>query len=247
MTAPPDVTEVHAALAGVRDPELDEAITDLGFVESIDVDDGGEVRVRLRLPTYFCAPNFAWLMTADTRDAVETLPGVVRAHVQLTDHMTADAINAGVGKGQDFEQAFPGLADGDIDELRRAFRRKAFAARQARLCRRLLEEGSITVEGLAALRVGDLPPGRDTDTYLDRRAELGIDTRPSAPLFVRPDGRAIPQGEAAWALRRGRLTGVSIEGNAGFCRGLLATRYGTAVGRQEADSGPTPASEERNR
>ncbi len=28
------------------------------------------MQVRLRLPTYFCAPNFAFLMVADAYDAV---------------------------------------------------------------------------------------------------------------------------------------------------------------------------------
>ena len=47
------------ALGEVRDPELDEPITALGFVASAEVSDDGEAEVHLRLPTYFCAPNFA--------------------------------------------------------------------------------------------------------------------------------------------------------------------------------------------
>ncbi len=34
--------------------------------------------MRLRLPTYFCAPNFAFLMVADAYDAVSAVPGVPR-------------------------------------------------------------------------------------------------------------------------------------------------------------------------
>ena len=45
------------ALATVHDPELDEPITTLGFVGSCDVSDGGDVSVRLRLPTPQCAPK----------------------------------------------------------------------------------------------------------------------------------------------------------------------------------------------
>ena len=47
---------VAAALATVVDPELDEPITDLGFVRSVQVGPGS-VEVHLRLPTSFCAPT----------------------------------------------------------------------------------------------------------------------------------------------------------------------------------------------
>ena len=46
---------VTAALAVVNDPELDEPITDLGFVRSVAID-GSSVTVHLRLPTSFCSP-----------------------------------------------------------------------------------------------------------------------------------------------------------------------------------------------
>ncbi|MGY1682359.1 iron-sulfur cluster assembly protein, partial [Geodermatophilus sp. SYSU D01176] len=74
----PDLhTEVRTALGTVVDPELDEPITDLGFVRSVAVE-GATVRVHLRLPTSFCAPNFAYLMASDAQDAVAALPGVER-------------------------------------------------------------------------------------------------------------------------------------------------------------------------
>ncbi len=79
MTATTDTTVVSAALAAlttVRDPELDEPITTLGFVASCAVSCDGRAVVRLRLPTYFCAPNFAFLMVADAYDAVTAVPGV---------------------------------------------------------------------------------------------------------------------------------------------------------------------------
>src|SRR5689334_19966409 len=69
---------VLTALETVRDPELDEPITSLGFVVSCAVSAAGDAQVRLRLPTYFCAPNFAYLMVADAYDAVSALPGVRR-------------------------------------------------------------------------------------------------------------------------------------------------------------------------
>src|ERR1700730_17102263 len=89
-------SRVLAALEGVRDPELDEPITALGFVDSCTLSDDGVAEVRLRLPAYFCAPNFAFLMVADAYDAVSTVDGVVRTEVTLEDHFASDQINGGV-------------------------------------------------------------------------------------------------------------------------------------------------------
>jgi metal-sulfur cluster biosynthetic enzyme len=214
---------VRAALAGVRDPELDESVTDLGFVAEVTVA-GGRVEVGLRLPTYFCAPNFAWLMVNDAQAAVRSVPGVREVQVHLVDHFAADEINTGVGGGQGFDATFAGLADGELDELRHVFRRKALASRQDRLCRTLLAGGA-TPGDLAQRRLGDLPPGPDTDTYLQRRAELGLDVSPEAWFLVDKTGAPVSPERVTAYLRRLRTVAVSIEGNAGFCRGLLATRY----------------------
>src|ERR1700729_2335650 len=87
---------VLAALATVRDPELDEPITTLGFVASCTVSEEGQAQVRLRLPTYFCAPNFAFLMVADAPVAATGAAGVRSAEVILEDHFASDTINDGV-------------------------------------------------------------------------------------------------------------------------------------------------------
>jgi metal-sulfur cluster biosynthetic enzyme len=216
-------TAVMAALADVRDPELDESVTDLGFVADVTVV-GGRVDVALRLPTYFCAPNFAWLMVSDAHAAIRTVPGVSEVQVRLVDHFAADEINAGVGGGQGFDATFGGLADGDLEELRLVFRRKALAARQDRLCRTLLAGGAVTGD-LARYHLGDLPPGTETDTYLERRAELGVDVSPEASFLVDTTGTPVSPEWATAYLRRLRTIAVSIEGNAGLCRALLATRY----------------------
>lgn len=225
-------SRVMAALAGVRDPELDQSVTDLGFVADVTTV-GSRVEVTLRLPTYFCAPNFAWLMVNDAHAAVRIVPGVDEVEVRLVDHFAADEINAGVGAGRGFDATFAGLSDGELDELRLIFRRKALAARQDRLCRTLLADGATPGE-LARLRLDDLPPGGDTDTYLQRRAELGLAVSPEAPFLVDKTGTPVaPEGATAY-LRRLRTIAVSIEGNAGTCRALLATRYhaGQGVGHR---------------
>ncbi|TCJ20586.1 iron-sulfur cluster assembly protein [Rubrobacter taiwanensis] len=223
--------KVLDALSGVRDPELDEPITDLRFVAGVEIS-GDEVEVRLRLPTYFCAPNFAYLMAADAKAAALSVPGVREARVRLEDHFTSEEINAGIARNSDFEETFTGLADGELDELRELFRRKAFVARGERLFRELMREGH-SPEDLAALRVGDLPESETAQKYLERRAELGLDVSPESPLVVDPEGNRVPEEAVVAHLRFARMTRVSIEGNASLCRGLLRTRYGLA-GKEEA-------------
>src|SRR5260370_40500357 len=119
------VSDVLAALATVRDPELDEPITSLGFVTSAAVSADGDAQVRLRLPTYFCAPNFAFLMVADAYDAVSALKGLRRTRVVLEDHFAGDAINNGVAARAGFATAVNGDAVGWLAGLRADFLRKA--------------------------------------------------------------------------------------------------------------------------
>jgi metal-sulfur cluster biosynthetic enzyme len=218
-------TEVLDALSDVRDPELDEPITDLGFVSELEIEGDG-VFVRLRLPTYFCAPNFAYLMVADGREAVLSVPGVRRAWVVLDDHYASDEINGGVNEEKGFDGAFPHETESpDLEELRTIFRRKSFVARQEKLCRALLAQGR-SPEQLAETRLREVPPSETFEKYLERRGELGLDISPEASLLVDPDGKRVPGDAIVQHLRFARTVGVSIEGNAELCRGLLATRYG---------------------
>ena len=53
-------------------------------------------------------------------------------------------------------EAFPDLADDELDELRTLFWRKAFTARQARLIDAQLAAGR-SAEAVEAMRLGDLP------------------------------------------------------------------------------------------
>ncbi len=130
---------VLGALATVYDPELDEPITSLRFVSSCDVTDAGDVDILLRLPTPQCAPNFAFLMAADARNAVRRLPDVRRVSVRLEDHYTGDEINTALAAGEGFTGAFPGETDDDsLESLRELFTRKALIARQTRVCESLL-------------------------------------------------------------------------------------------------------------
>jgi metal-sulfur cluster biosynthetic enzyme len=242
--------EVFAALETVRDPELDEPVTRLGFVASCTVSGGEQfpndpgaagdrtVEVHLRLPTYFCAPNFAFLMVADAYDAVAAVPGVARAVVRLDDHFAADAINAGVAARSGFASSFEGEALGELDELRADFVRKAVMAGTDRVCRPLLAEGR-RPEELGVLRLGDVADSPDLAHLRARRAELGLPSSDDAPLLVDPlTGAAVGVDALPLHLRKARLTGVNQEANSGVCRGMLAARY-PAVALPD----PTPSSD----
>ena len=227
-----DVTTEAAvldALGRVRDPELDESLTALRFVQAVRVD-GDVVEVDLRLPTYYCAPNFSYMMVADARQAIEGLAGVKRARVRLLDHFASEDISEGVAEGRAFPAVFPRETDDDdLAGLREIFRGKAFYARLHRVCRRLMTEGR-TPKDLARVRPADLPDGEETSTYLERRRELGLDSSAEAPLLVALDGRVIPEEEAELFVRRARLFETSVESNGEYCRSLLQFRYGLREG-----------------
>src|ERR1700752_5100525 len=135
-------TPLLAALGTVRDPELDEPITSLGFVAACTLSPAGDAEGRLRLPTYFCAPNFAYLMVADAYDAVTAVPGVRTARVLLEDHFAANAINGGVAAQAGFGQSGDGEAIGELRGLRRDFLRKAVLAGTDQVCRALQAGGA---------------------------------------------------------------------------------------------------------
>jgi metal-sulfur cluster biosynthetic enzyme len=211
-------TTVRAALGAVVDPELDEPITDLGFVRSVTVE-GATVEVHLRLPTSFCAPNFAWLMCSDAQEAVAAVPGVDRVVVELDDHHDSDLINRGLAAAAGYRGTFRHEAEDSLDELRATFHRKAHTAAMERSLTALLRaDRSLTEDDVHRLTLGDLPAGEPTtEALLRRRATLGLPTDDDAPVLV------------------------SADGNAHFCRGLLATRYPGA----EADQRFRPSVDDR--
>ncbi len=225
VTAPRE--GILRALETVRDPELDEPITSLGFVASCTVSADGDAQVRLRLPTYFCAPNFAYLMVADAYDAVSAMPGVRSAEVVLEDHFASDAINGGVAAQAGFARSFDGEAVGELHQLRADFLRKAVMAGTDQVCRPLLAAGKDPA-ALLAMTLGELPPSRALDRLQSRRAELGLPAGEDAPLLIDPaTGVLVEMGALPLHLRRARITQVSIEANSGICRGMLRHRYHT--------------------
>jgi metal-sulfur cluster biosynthetic enzyme len=233
-TVTTDAGALLAALAAVRDPELDEPITSLGFVAGADVSAAGDAQVRLRLPTYFCAPNFAYLMVADAYDAVTAVPGVRRARIVLEDHFASDVINGGVAAQAGFVASFDGEAVSELDGLRADFLRKAVLAGTDQVCRPLLTAGTEPA-ALLELTLGDLPPSAALARLRERRAELGLAAGDDAPLVIDPaTGERVSADAAPLHLRRARTTRIGIEANGGICRGMLRHRYESS-GRGEEE------------
>jgi metal-sulfur cluster biosynthetic enzyme len=227
---------VFSALEIVRDPELDEPITSLGFVSSATVSADGQATVRLRLPTYFCAPNFAFLMAADAHDAAAAVPGVRSVQVLLEDHFAAATINGGVAAGAGFARTFDGEAVGELHQLRADFLRKAVLAGTDQVCRPLRAAGAGPAR-LRELTLGGVPGSPALDRLRERRAELGLPASDDDPLLIDPvTGAAVPPEAVPLHLRRAQVTSVSIEANSGICRGMLRHRYG-ASGQGESPAG----------
>ena len=218
--------DIRGALDHVIDPELDEPVTDLGFVRSIDVTDDGAVEVHLRLPTSFCAPNFAYLMASDAKDAVVGLPWTTDVVVELDDHHDSEIINAGLAADAGYRGTFRHEADTDLEELRDTFRRKAHTAAMERCLTGLLrDDPALSEADLGTVRLADLPDDDAKRSLLSRRRAVGLGSSGTDLVLVDCDGNGYAPDAVTHALRRARSTRISIDGNAHWCKGLLGTRY----------------------
>jgi metal-sulfur cluster biosynthetic enzyme len=227
------MAEIYRALGRVCDPELDEPVTDLRFIDRVAIGPAGEVEIGFRLPTYWCAANFAFLMADDMRREVSAIPWVSRVDLQLGEHMYAEKINAGVAGNLSFHESFGDAAGGDLDTLRQTFLVKAFQRRQEALLRHLLAAGrdaaeivSLSVDGLRALDLS-AEGERLRRRYLERRDVCApVD---ATVAFVDVEGAPLGADDLPATLRDLGRVGVSAEFNGALCRGLLAARFGEAA------------------
>ena len=241
MTCTGRTDEVWAALDRVTDPEIDESVTRLEFVTRVEIAGSRTVKIQFRLPTYWCAPNFAFLMASDMRDAVEELPWVEEVSVELLDHFSATLINRSVAFKQDFRDAFPGETDDDLSQIRRTFLGKSYQRRQELLMRHALRRG-IDASWLirATLReLKELPLDEEGGAYRNlylfawRRIHPGCDEEQLA--FMTIDGRPVRRGELKDYLRLVAGVRRTADFNGLICRGLLAARNGNLpVGGENA-------------
>ena len=222
--------QVWACLQAVTDPELDESVVDLNFIARADVDSMNRVHIEFRLPTYWCAANFSFLMADDMRQAVTALDWVEGISVVLGEHMYADKINAGLARGLSFQETFGAEADGNLDDLRQTFLVKAFQRRQVALLNHLtgLGHSPETIVTLTLDELGCLPVDDDCEKlvrrYLERRAVVGP-AEADAPAFVDTDGARLKADGFSAYVSRLRRVGVNAEFNGALCRGLLSVRF----------------------
>src|SRR2546428_14125567 len=103
---------VLRALSTVTDPELDEPITDLGFVKELSVSDEGRVSLDLVTSTFWCSPNFVYMMLEQARDVVAKLDGITEERIHLEGHHDSERINGGVNCPQSLSQCSSTEASG---------------------------------------------------------------------------------------------------------------------------------------
>jgi ATP-binding protein involved in chromosome partitioning len=80
MTSPV-LDQIHAALATVNDPEIRRPITELGMVDSVDIDDAGAVAVTVLLTVSGCPLRET--ITREVTAAVDKVPGVTSVNLTL--------------------------------------------------------------------------------------------------------------------------------------------------------------------
>ncbi|MEX3010577.1 metal-sulfur cluster assembly factor [Hoeflea sp. TYP-13] len=229
----PSKREVWERLDLVMDPELDEPITEMGFVEDVVIGDDGGVEVTFRLPTYWCSPNFAFLMAEGIRREVSEIPWVAAVRVRLEDHMAADEMNAAVNEGRDFADVFAGLTDGgDLGDLREKFDGKAFQRRQETVINVLLKNGYLsrdlvrmTLAELDMINLDDPDWDRARLRYVDLLVSKAIARFPLDLAFQTYDGVPIAQDGFSKHMETLRGVRLNMEFSGALCRGLKKTRY----------------------
>lgn len=234
---------IMEALDTVMDPELDESVAAMGFIESLSVEDGC-AEVVFRLPTFWCSANFAFLMATDMRCAIERLPEIVSARIKLVDHFAARRINRGVAGGFGFAEVFSGEAETNLAEIRRAFLERALMGRQERLLRALVADRGIeTALATTMAELGSLADADDPELRLPalrylalRRHEAGGED-PMAPAFVDAAGAPVRPDGYVPHLRALRRVRGAAEANAEMCRLYLEARIAS----------PAPGCEPENR
>jgi metal-sulfur cluster biosynthetic enzyme len=234
--------EIWSALNSVTDPELDESVTSLEFITSVGIDPQDDVRIEFRLPTYWCAPNFAFLMASDMRDAVAEIPWVRNVKVELLDHFSARLINRGVALRQDFRDAFPGETDDDLSAVRKKFLGKAYERRQELLIRHLLGKGcqpawfaSASLRELILFQL-EAEGVALRNLYLFSWRRIHTDSAEESLAFTTVEGAALDPDDFRTYLRKVASVRRNAEFNAFICRGLLEARNAGAKGSVSAEA-----------
>jgi len=237
----PDRVIILERLNRVLDPELDEPALQLGFIESLHVQEG-HATVAIHMPTSWCAANFAYMMAEDIRRELLAVESIHAVTIRLGDHFAASEIETGVNAGIPFAEAFAAEGGGHLATLRATFLRKGFLSRQERFLRGLKEAG-LTAAEICALRIGDLSfvgdaclarcagrkpvevgPADMARRYLQRRVELGLDGSPRGSLITDLHDHPLTVGRLEEHFTIARTVRLSLEANGAFCRAVLGAR-----------------------
>jgi metal-sulfur cluster biosynthetic enzyme len=229
------------SLDKVLDPELDESILSLGFVRSVDYDNG-RVNIEVQLPTYWCAANFSYMMASDIRRELLKVDGVEEVAVRLAGHFASQAIEAGINADKPFVDAFPDEALDNLEQVRDLFLRKGFFKRQEVLLRHLRKTG-LSFEQISMLRIEDIHidgdgcwlgregprrarvgPSKIATDYFQRRADLGLSCVPADPLITNPGDGPIPADMLEAYFIQARTSRLAAESNGALCSALLEAR-----------------------
>lgn len=240
------------ALDTVLDPELDTSVVELGFIEALNVNEvTGDVEMRLRLPTFWCAANFAYLMMWEARTRLLEVKNVGQVKVTLADHFADNEITEGLNKGLSFQEVFPDDASGDLAALRRTFIEKAYLRRHEILLELLghyLDPEEIAALPLSVFRDNEagvwLVDGQENvrlsgasglfKNYLERREKLGFPSGANDLFCLDDKGRVISAEAIKQYLNQCRTTRINIDFNRFLCEGLLAARLEIEGERHES-------------
>src|SRR5580692_6359932 len=230
MTNGNHTQQIWSALDTVTDPELDESVTSLEFITLVEVQSESNVRIEFRLPTYWCAPNFAFLMASDMRDAITELDWVTDVSVRLVDHFSAELINRGVARKQDFRDAFPGETDDGLFALRQKFLGQAYQRRQELLLKHLFGNGydptliiRLLLSDLLSLAL-DQPGTALRTLYLFVWRKIHPGAGEDAIAFATLEGTPVDAHDLKDYLRKIAGARRNAAFNGFICRSLLAER-----------------------
>ena len=238
--------EVLERLDNVIDPELDEPVTTMGFIEAVKVGcDEQLVEVEFRLPTYWCSPNFAFLMAFDMRIEIEKLDWVGGVKITLNDHCFGDRINDGVNGNRDFSDVFAEYCNGeDLTALRKQFQEKAFIRRQESVLLALKKQGlsdvdivEMTMETFDSIDFDDEEAKKQKPRYRSILMSRGLANTKFDSAFVTWTGKGLTATGLQAYLSHSRGVRINMEFNGALCRGLKDARYKELV-IEKSDSVP---------
>ena len=226
--------DIKNCLKTVFDPELDESIVDLGFVSNIKIKTDCSVFIELKLPTYFCSANFAWIMCYDSKKAIEKLSWVLDVEVALIDHFVMNKVNKGLKNNETFSSIFGADKANDIAKLRIKFDKKAFLNRQYLLIQFLRKKNlldceiiNMTLDNLTifASKFYDDEFNKNLRRYESLKDKLIKNKKNINFAFLGLDGSKIQENNLLDHLRTLRRTTGSITANSEMCKILMKERY----------------------